>query len=300
MIEITTAAYNGWEHCLVMRNKYIKLIVTTDIGPRIISFGPDDGGVNMFHEQAEHQGLSGSKEYLSYGGHRLWHSPQIGDRPSQPDNEMVSYTISDDAVDLVCPEEPATRVWKEMLIRIAPDENRVFVRHRIYNNNPWPIRIASWALSVMHSGGVEILPIPQEHPPDYLPGYMICYWPWTRPNDHRFTLGGKYMILRHDPHDARWFKIGYRNTEGWGAYFFDGLLFVKRCLPVPGAEYPDFGASFETFTDNYMVEMETLSPLKTIAAGDCVEHTEEWRLICNIALPESEEEIDEKIVPLCK
>jgi hypothetical protein len=300
MIEINLIPYNGWEHCLVMRNEHIKLVLTTDVGPRILFFGAVNDSVNMFHEYPQHQGLTGSKEWLHYGGHRLWHSPQIGERPNEPDNESVPYSIQGDTLSLFPAEEPVARVRKELRVTIIQDEPRVYVNHRIYNNNSWPIRLASWGLSIMRGGGIEILPIPREKPQDYLPNYMISYWPWTKPNDHRFALGEKYMFLRHDPNDRNWFKIGYRNTEGWGAYLYGGYLFVKRCGLIPGAEYPDFGASFETFADNDMVELETLSPLQTIDTGAYVEHTEEWRLAGGIATLQSETEIDEIILPLCE
>ena len=298
MVEIDTIAYNGWDHCIDMRNDYIKLIATTDVGPRIIWFGSSNDDVNMFHQWEEQQGLTGSKEWLNYGGHRLWHAPQIGDRPNQPDNEKVLYKIHNDTIELFCPEEMATRVRKEILIVMSADQPTLTVCHRIYNNNPWSISLASWALSVMHDSGVVILPIPEDDT-HYMPNYMISFWPWTRPNDYRFTLGEKYMLLRHDPNEHQWFKIGYRNTAGWGAYLFGGYMFVKKYHIIPGAEYPDFGASFETFADSDMVELETLSPLKTIDTGEYVEHTEEWRLVSNIKVPESEKEIDDNIVPLC-
>jgi hypothetical protein len=155
---------------------------------------------------------------------------------------------------------------------------------------------------MMHEGGVEILPIPQDKPRDYMPNYAICFWPWTKPNDHRFTLGEKYMILRHDAANKDWFKIGYRNTEGWGAYFSQGYLFVKTSNLIRDKNYPDYGSSFETYTDCEFTEFETLGPLETVNPGAYTEHTENWYLISgvpefNISTPISEDEIENVIVP---
>ena len=36
MVNINEISYNGWKHCLEMKNNHLKLIVTTDIGPRVI------------------------------------------------------------------------------------------------------------------------------------------------------------------------------------------------------------------------------------------------------------------------
>jgi hypothetical protein len=294
MVKINEISYNGWKHCLEMSNDKVRLIVTTDVGPRIIYFGTPEGE-NVFHQRGGQQGLTNSKEWLVYGGHRLWHSPQIGSRPNQLDNETVPYEVHENSVELNCPEEMATRIQKRFRITLAEDEPRVTVGHRIYNKGLWPIRLATWALSVMREGGVGILPVPREQTPDYLPSFAIAYWPWTRTNDPRFTLGEKYMILRQDQNNKEWFKIGFRNTEGWGAYLCKGYMFAKMYSLCPGEEYPDYDSSFQIFTDNYMLELESLGPLKTIAGGEYTEHTEKWYLFKDVPLPKTEEEIEAKV-----
>jgi hypothetical protein len=147
----------------------------------------------------------------------------------------------------------------------------------------------------MREEGLAILPIPQEQTPDYMPNFSITYWPWTQPNDPRFTIGEKYMTLRQEPQNKKWFKIAFRNTESWGAYAYGGYLFVKTYPLCPGAEYPDFNSSFAIYTDNDMVELETIGPLNTIVPGAYTEHTEEWYLFKDIQIPLNEKEIEEKI-----
>jgi hypothetical protein len=103
--------------------------------------------------------------------------------------------------------------------------------------------------------------------------------------------------------EERWFKIGYRNTEGWGAYLINGFMFVKLYAPITGVEYPDYGSTFETYADNNFLELESLGPLKILEPGEFAEHIEEWHIFENIALSVSgseitESEIDEKIASL--
>jgi hypothetical protein len=294
MVSIREIGYNGWDHCLEMRNDHVRLIVTTDVGPRIIYFGAPDGE-NVFHQREGQQGLVNSEEWHIYGGHRLWHSPQHGLRPNQPDNEKVPYEIQGNAVQFNCPEERNTKIQKQLHITLMEDESKAIVRHRIYNRGLWPIRLASWALSVMREGGTGILPVPQDQTPDYYPNFAIAYWPWTKTNDPRFTLGEKYMSLRQDQNNKQWFKIGFRNTESWGAYCYKGYVFVKVYPLCPGEEYPDYGSSFEIYTDDDMMELESVGPLKTIANGEYTEHTEEWYLFKGIPLPKTEGEIEVNI-----
>ena len=42
--------------------------------------------------------------------------------------------------------------------------------------------------------------------------------------------------------------------------------------------YPDFGCSFETFTNNDFLEIETLGPLTKVLPGQTVEQVEHWGL----------------------
>jgi hypothetical protein len=88
-----------------------------------------------------------------------------------------------------------------------------------------------------------------------------------------------------------------RNTEGWGAYLFRGYMFVKTYKPIPGKEYPDYGSTFETYTDNEFTELKTLGPLETVCPEAYTEHTEQWYLFDNVSVPETEEEIRENIAP---
>ena len=277
-----------------LNNGKLKLIVTTDVGPRIIYCSAADSDTNLFYQVKDQQGAVGDPEYRHYGGHRLWHSPQIGFRPNQSDNIPVPYSIDKNSLLLKCPAEAATMVQKEIEITVDPDEPKARIRHRIYNRGLWPIKLAAWALTQMAGGGTEILPVPKEDT-WFMPNYAISFWPWTRPNDHRFVLGGNYFILSHDSADDHWFKIGYRNTEGWGAYIVNGFMFVKKSFPIAGKEYPDYGSTFETFADNNFIELETLGPLETIEPDAYVEHIEEWQVYKNITLPSSEQEIDNLI-----
>ena len=55
--------------------------------------------------------------------------------------------------------------------------------------------------------------------------------------------------------------------------------------PIPRKTYPDFGCSFETFTNNEFLEIETLGPLTKVLPGKTVEQVEHWSLHRNVNLP---------------
>ena len=88
----------------------------------------------------------------------------------------------------------------------------------------------------------------------------------------------------------------------WGSSLIsasrDGALladFVKRFGYEEGKNYPDNGVNFETFTNEDMLEMESLGPMTRLPAGEVVEHTERWELIGNVQGFEDEGGIDRNV-----
>jgi hypothetical protein len=75
---------------------------------------------------------------------------------------------------------------------------------------------------------------------------------------------------------------------------------VKRYEAVAGpAAYPDFGCTFETFTNADILELETLGPLTTLAPGESVSHTERWTAHRDVKLSTwTDEELDAVVLPL--
>lgn len=282
-ITIQIKPYNGWENCLHMENGIIKMIASLDFGPRILWFSLKNQP-NVFYENPLHRGLLGGEHWRNYGGHRLWHSPQVGLRPNQPDNTPLNYTVGEKFVRLTQSTEAATGIKKEMEIHMKPDCSEAVVIHKMSNMSLWPIELSAWALSMMKPGGLEIMPIPQKDTL-YMPNFLISFWPWTKLNDSRFRMGEKFMFLRQNPSDQCWFKIGYENHSGLGGYVSDNQIFIKKSPLISGQAYPDYGVNFETYTDDEFLEMETLSPLCKLEPGNSLIHTEEWKILpCCVSL----------------
>ena len=78
-MNVEKTSFGGWDNCFHIFNDSIDAIVTTDVGPRIIYFGLRDGE-NMFHTIPEDMGKIGGDEWRAYGGHRLWHAPEMKPR----------------------------------------------------------------------------------------------------------------------------------------------------------------------------------------------------------------------------
>ena len=89
-VKVEKTAYAGWPNCYRITNGEVELIVTTDVGPRVIRYG-FVGGQNLFKEFTAQLGNSGEKEWQIRGGHRLWVGPEDLTRTYALDNAPVQF-----------------------------------------------------------------------------------------------------------------------------------------------------------------------------------------------------------------
>ncbi len=298
MVQIEKKEYKGWKNCISITNGLVDLIATTDVGPRVIYFGLS-GKCNEFCEVEDQVGTSGSDEWKVYGGHRLWHSPENLPRTYQPDNSPIEWKEKENGIILIQPVESLTGIQKEMEITLSPDKAKATVLHRLTNKGVWPVELAAWAVTVMAPGGKEIMPQIIKNT-GYLPNRAVSLWPYSKLNDPRVCWGEKYITLQQDTNATVAFKLGICIEDGWAGYCNNGHLFIKQYEHYDDELYPDLGVSYESYTCDFMTEMETLSPLVILDSGESVEHTETWSLYDNVKMPVNEKEIEEIIIPLIK
>ncbi len=274
---IETVSYGGWPNCLRIYDENVELIVTADVGPRVICYG-FIGGQNIFKEFADQMGRSGESTWQPRGGHRIWIAPEVVPETYAPDNVPCCAKLFLDGVEVTAPMEPKTGL--EKAIRVQLLEAGVIVTHRIRNCAEQPKTLAPWALSMMAPGGVGITTFPPRgrHPDILPPTNPLIMWAFTDLSDPRWTFTKKYLVLRQDPANTSPQKLGLFNEHTLGAYLLGSDLFVKRYEADPSKTYADFGASYETFTNQAFLELETLGPLEEVAPGATVEHIERWSL----------------------
>jgi hypothetical protein len=291
-------SYRGWRNCYRTSNGLVDLVVTTDVGPRIIRFG-FAGEENEFKEYDDMVGETGGAQWRIYGGHRLWHAPEARPRTYYPDNLPVELEEHTGFVRVIQPTETTTGIQKEIDIRLSASKAHVELTHRLRNTNLWAVELAPWALSVMAPGGKAIIPLPPRasHQESLLPTSVIALWAYTDMTDHRWAWGRKHAMLGQDRRARTPQKAGFVVTDGWAAYARDGHLFVKKFSYFEGERYPDFGCSVEVFTDADMLELETLGPLARLQPGDTVEHVEHWFLFRDVPALIGESDVESQILP---
>lgn len=300
MVKIEKVAYFGQPNCYKLSNDTVEVIVTTDIGPRVIAYR-FVGGENMLAEIGPDTVVETELgEWHPWGGHRLWHAPEGKPRSYVPDNDPIEFEVLESSIRLMRSVEPVTNIEKEMDVALTADGTQVTITHKLTNRGIWPVELAPWALTIMNGGGVTVIPnepfIP--HTEKLLPARPMVMWNYTNFGDPRWTLGSKYVQLRTDEAIEAPQKVGVANTLGWAGYLRNGCFFVKRFPYIEGVVYPDNGCNNETFTSGNFMEVESVGPLVKLDTDGSVIYIERWYLFNGVNPGSTEDDLDAAISPL--
>jgi hypothetical protein len=295
-------SYLGLPNCYKLSNGTVEVVVTSDVGPRIIRYNFREAE-NILGEVPEATLTTELGDFKPWGGHRLWVAPEAKPRSYAPDNAPLAVEFGGEReIRLTASVEAATGIEKEMRVALDAEGSGLRVTHRITNRNLWAIDAALWGLTIMRGGGTAIFPQePYISWDDYLlPARPLVLWHYTDLTDTRWSLGEKFIRLTSDKGAGRPQKIGMMNKQGWAAYQLGRTLFVKHFAYEEGANYPDYGCNCETYTAGDFIEVESLSPLKRLEPGASAEHLERWSLFQDIATGATETALEASLNPLLK
>jgi len=300
-VTIEKQEWKGWPNCWRLSNENVELIVTQDIGPRMMRYG-FIGGQNLFKEFTEQLGQSGESTWCIRGGHRLWKGPEDRHATYALDNSPIQIETTGNAITATQPVEPETGLQKRIELQLAETGSEVMVKHTIWNRGLLPIEIAAWTPTVMAPTGLGVTGFPPRgtHPEDLEPTNPLIMWAFTNLSDPRWKFTNKYLTLQQDPANRNPQKLGHWNQHTFGAYFLNGDVFLKENFPAPGLQHPEFGASFEIFTNQDFLELETMGPFTRLAKDEALTHVENWSLHKATLDAVTDQALDAALLPLLK
>jgi hypothetical protein len=280
--------YAGWRRNLRLQGKSTELVITLDVGPRVIRYALRDGR-NVFVELPEQLGGSGEKDWMIRGGHRFWTAPE-GDHSYERDNGPVTWKkLGEAAVEIVQPASKEFGFQKTMRVELIEGE-QARITHLLTNVSGRPLDVTPWSLSVMAPGGVALIPQPRldlhpsefpdgrsVKPEEFLPNRELVLWPFTDLTDGRYAFSENFLRLTYLPERPAT-KLGLKLPAGWVAYQNGDVVFAKHLTYDSAQPYPDQGCNFEIFTNIQILELESLAPLLPLAPGATREHVEHWCL----------------------
>jgi hypothetical protein len=285
---IQEISYAGWKRNLRLQGPTAELVITLDVGPRIIRYAFHDGK-NVFVELPEQMGGTGEKEWMIRGGHRFWTAPE-GDHSYELDNAPVTWKkLSETAVEIIQPASQASGFQKTLRVELLEGEV-VRITHLLANAGDQALDISPWALSVMAPGGVALIPQPplnlhpsefpegrEAKPEEFLPNRELVLWPFTDLTDGRYAFSENFLRVTYLPERPAT-KLGLKLPTGWVAYQNGENVFAKHFVYDPAQPYPDHGSNFEIFTNIQILELESLAPSLPLKPGATATHVEHWVL----------------------
>jgi len=221
-----------------------ELGIKIDAGPRIMSL-THRGGKNLLYEDHTHFKVG---DWQMYGGHRFTIAPE-SEASYYPDNELCEVFKAAGELIIKAPARPDNI---RLSIRISEAAEGGFnVLHVLENTGTENWTGALWAVTCVPRTA-EILASCTTPDIQYLPGTDETKWHHT----------GKYIMPAEGEHRG---KVSWLQDKGW---LSSGELVIHK---------KDEG-SLEIFVCKDYAELETVSPLQTIAPGAKAQHLQHWRI----------------------
>lgn len=280
-------SYKDYGKVLSISNGVIEAYVTLDLGPRIIKFSSIGGQNIMLDERKELTPMTDkaytdffgeNKAWESFGGHRVWLTPESYPETYSPDDEPVSYTVTENGAIFEAADDNCNLVKKSFEIKMDDDDANMQIITTIKNIADKDREFAVWCITVANKNGTLIIPM-NTNDTVLLHNRQISVWPYTDLSDPRVNFGKKYVTLKQDPKAETPFKLGFDLNGGTVYYVIGDEVFCKKYENNhPNGSYPDGGVSFETYTNNTIMEIENLSEVKRVAPGEVNTMCETWSL----------------------
>ncbi len=298
-VTIKEIQFENFGKCLEISNGKCDVVVTTEIGPRIIRAGlvgkenvmfNDLDRTNITADESMEKHFGEGSKWINYGGHRLWVSPEAMPNTYFPDDKPVKVDLIENGALFTQVEQTMNGVACSYSVTMSED-GEITVTHFVKNISNEEKRLSPWAITVLNKGGLEIIP-QNDFDTGLLPNRRVVAWPYTNLADERLYFGKDFITLKQDNIEQA-FKLGLDLHKGTAIYVYENTVFVKKYEHKMDKEYDDFGVSFETYTNENILEMETIGTVHYLKPGETATHVEKWYVCENVGTPcrKNEEEL---------
>lgn len=264
-------SFMGWD-CDILQSGDLEILVTTSIGPRIISL-THKSSENLLHVIESDTNQPSDSTYRHFGGHRLWTTPEDINHTYHAENFPVIKNNENWYM-----SQPDVRGLQRSF-KIQPIDQGFKITHCLTNTSQVPVESSPWAITMLKPGGFGFFPDEPSRShgsTSFLPVRSLSLWSYTKMNDPRLKFESGLTKVFHGAGNGS-FKIGAYVSLGWGGYYVDGLAFLKS-FKGDADSYPDLGANFEIYTDENLLETETTGTVRNLKPGDSVVCSEIWQV----------------------
>ena len=217
----------GWENCYRLRSGRLEMIVTADVGPRILFFGLE-GGKNMLKTVENQLGRTADLDWLLYGGHRLWAAPEDPYLSYLPDNQavLVEFDNDDAGLSFIRPADVSGLERKLTILPFCRDQKigengcengftladkrmkalgSFIVRNEIINRSQNVIKTASWGITSFAPGGIGYLPMEKKRSEKFQANRRLNLWDYF----------AKRSGISWEDNTSKFTSNGAKQTKSW-------------------------------------------------------------------------------------
>ena len=273
----------------------LRLVAVYEFGPRIAFFGKPEGENLLLWKPGEY----GRKEWDLRGGHRIWLTRPGADECEEtyaPDNGECDLEQTDDGFRITAPEDPRNCTVRSMDIRMT-DESRVEVDNAVVNAGDMLYSCGIWALTctVPRKRTRYLVPVGDDSAWDSFTQVIFRRWAGNSGgcSDPQFLFNDDLLCIDPDGKENKRMIQAHKGIIAMDDPDLD-ITFGKRTEYFSDLDYPgNCNVAVYIGPDNFMVEMETMGPEKTLKPGESLHHKETWLLASRHAHPENAESLQD-------
>lgn len=280
MLKVLRTSFEGLDG-VELRTSHLRLVGVSAFGPRLAFFGKP-GAANLLLWTP---GRYTRGDWDLRGGHRVWVTRPGADENEDTyatDNAACDVTIEPDGFTLTGAENTANRTRRGMRVTCV-SEDTLRVDNFVINTGAMLYSGGLWALTCTVPTAATSYGVPLGDGTEWDVCTVVLFRRWAGhgvgglddpqfqvKNDmlmlHSRGIENKRMVQSH--HGI----LAMRDPDR-------GLTFAKRAPWLAGGTYPvNTNVALYVGPENFMVEMETMGPERTLRPGEALHHVETWVL----------------------
>ena len=259
----------------------LRLVVTTDRGPRIAFLGRP-AGENLFYWHLDEAGRDG---WRLLGGHRVWATRPMADESEDAyaaDNEPCDVDEAGGTVTVTGAVHPFLKTRRGVTIREL-DADAFEVTSFVENSGPMLYSAGVWGLTCVQPRNGMSFGIPLgDRRLDWDVVKIVLARTWaghtSRLDDPQIRFNQEFMIVQPQGVETKRMVWAPRGIVAM-TWPDKGLSFLKRTHSDPNAQYP-LGCNLALYVgpENSVVEMETYGAERALVPGQTAVNIETWRV----------------------
>lgn len=273
--------FDGLE-AIELKTAKVRMVVVTEIGPRIAFLGKVDSDENLLYWDKEGVNRNGWK---LCGGHRVWMTRPGADESEDTyalDNETCKVEMLEDGVMVTGKTSDFAKIERGMEIHVVDDETFEVINF-VKNTGELIYSGGVWSPTCINPDNKEIrIPLGEDNTTWDLVTIVIprvFAGNTVRIDDPQVTYEGNDMVVKSQ---GKVCKRCVKAPKGVISMYcpVQEVTFTKKVKYVEDGAYPLGGCNLAVFIgeDNWMGELESFGVEKSIKPNETIYNHEQWSL----------------------